>query len=183
MNILGLLAITLLATTEEIEHSGFGFNTNIFEANLINLLIIIGALIYAGRNFLGNVLSERKAAIEADFKEVDDRRKAAAAALAQEQQKLAQSKLEAERILAKAQESARITRESILAQAAVDVERMKAAAVQDLNAEQERVIAQLRQGVIDQALAQSVAQLKSRLDDSAQSKIIDQSLALLGGSK
>lgn len=179
MNILGLLA-----TAEGLEHhSGFGLNSNILETNLVNLIIIIGVLIYAGRNFLGNVLSERKAAIEADFKEVDDRRKAAAAALAGEQQKLAQSKLEAERILAKAQESARITRESILAQAAVDVERMKAAAVQDLNAEQERVIAQLRQGVIAQALEQSVTQLKSRLSDSAQSKIIDQSLALLGGSK
>ncbi|MFZ9737675.1 MAG: F0F1 ATP synthase subunit B [Prochlorotrichaceae cyanobacterium] len=178
MNILGLLA-----TAEGIEHSGFGLNFNILESNLINLVIIIGVLIYAGRNFLGNMLSERKALIEADFKEVEERRKTAAAALAEEQQKLAQSKLEAERILAKAQESAKVTRESILTQAAADVERMKAAAVQDLNAEQERVIAQLRQSVIAQALEQSVVQIKSRLDEDAQSKIIDQSLTLLGGSK
>jgi F-type H+-transporting ATPase subunit b len=178
MNILGLLA-----TVEEMEHSGFGLNTNLLETNLFNLLIIIGLLVYAGRNFLGKMLSERKTAIEAEFQELEARRKAAAAALAQEQQKLAQSKLEAERILSKAQESAAMTRETILAQASADVTRMKAAAVQDLNAEQERVIAQLRQQVVSQALEQAVVQMQSRLDASAQSQIVDQSLALLGGSK
>ena len=178
MNILGLLA-----TVEEMEHSGFGINTNFLEVNLFNLVIVIGLLVYAGRNFLGKMLLERKSAIEAEFQELDARRKAAAAALAEEQQKLAQSKLEAERILAKAQESATVTRETILAQASADVARMKAAAVQDLNAEQERVIAQLRQQVVAQALEQAVVQMKSRLDASAQSQIIDQSLMLLGGSK
>ncbi|MFZ4665027.1 MAG: F0F1 ATP synthase subunit B [Prochlorotrichaceae cyanobacterium] len=181
MDILGLLATA--EGISAVEESGFGFSFNILESNLVNLLIVIGVLVYAGRNFLGNTLSERKSAIEAEFQEVEDRRKSAAAALAEQQQNLAQSKVEAERILAKAQESAKVARESILAEAAADVERMKASAVQDLNAEQERVIAQLRQQVVSQAIEQSVVQIKSRLDDSAQSQLIDQSLAMMGGRK
>lgn len=180
MNILGLLA-----TTEEgiaaVEHSGFGLNFNILETNVVNLLIVFGVLFYAGRKFLGDTLGERQSAIEAEFQDVEERRKTAAAALAEQQQKLAQSKAEAERILAQAQENAKKTRETILAQAAADVERMKAGAVQDLNAERERVIAQLRQSIVAQAMEQSLAQIKGHVTESTHQKLIDDGLAMLGG--
>jgi F-type H+-transporting ATPase subunit b len=59
---------------------------------------------------------------------------------------------------------------------------MKSAAVQDLKAEEDRVTAQLRQQLLSQALDQAVVKIKSDLKESDQSQIIDQSLALLGGS-
>jgi F-type H+-transporting ATPase subunit b len=42
---------------------------------------------------------------------------------------------------------------SILEQAAADIERMKASAAQDLSSQQDRVVRELRQRVVDMALA------------------------------
>lgn len=176
MDILGLLA-----TAAEVEERGFALNFDILETNLINLAIIVALLIYGGRNFLGNILSERKSVIEAELAEVEQKNKDAQAALAVQQDKLAQAKAEAERILATAHENAKVARESILAQATQDVERMKASAAQDLNAEQERVIAQLRQRVVTLALQEAETKAAQQLDESAQRKLIDRSLATLGG--
>jgi F-type H+-transporting ATPase subunit b len=39
----------VLLASEAVEHSGFGLNTDILETNVINLVIVIGLLIYAGR--------------------------------------------------------------------------------------------------------------------------------------
>lgn len=176
MDILGLLA-----TAAEVEERGFGLNFDILDTNLINLAIIVALLVYGGRNFLGNILSERKAAIEAELAEVEQKNKEAQSALADQKAKLAQAKTEAERLIATAHDNAKAAREAILAQAAQDVERLKASAAQDLNAEQERAIAQLRQRVVTLALQDAEAKAAQQLDGSAQRKLIDRSLAMLGG--
>ncbi|NJL90159.1 MAG: F0F1 ATP synthase subunit B [Coleofasciculaceae cyanobacterium SM2_1_6] len=172
----------LLLATEaagEIE-GGFGLNFDIFESNLINLLIIIGALFYFGRNFLGNILSERKKKIVEAIADSESRVKAGASALAEAQQNLAQAQLKAAQILKDAEVSAQAAKEAILLKASQDVEKLKVTAVQDLNAEREKAIAQLRSRVAALALAQVETDLQN-IDSSAQQNLIDRSIALLGG--
>ncbi|NJN29546.1 MAG: F0F1 ATP synthase subunit B [Synechococcales cyanobacterium RM1_1_8] len=159
---------------------GIGINPDIFEANLINLAIVIGLLFYAGSNFLGKTLSERRQGIETEIQEAEANLKQAEVALAEQQKNVAQAKVEAERILVDAKARAASNRESILAQATQDVERMKSSAAQDLSAEQERAIAELRQRVVDKALAKVKEQLPGRLDEAAQKQLIDRSVAVLG---
>lgn len=171
----------LLAAEAANGEGGIGINTDIFEANLINLVIVIGLLFYAGSNFLGKTLSERRQGIENEIKEAEANLKKAEAALADQQKNVGDAKAEAERILSEAQQRAAANRESILAQAVQDVERMKSSAAQDLNAEQERVIAELRQLVVDKALEKVKGQLPGRLDEAAQKQLIDRSVAVLGG--
>jgi len=62
-------------------HGGFGLNFDVLEANLINLTILIGVLFYFGRKVVGNILSERRANIEAAIKEAEQRQKEAAGTL------------------------------------------------------------------------------------------------------
>ncbi|MBW4575708.1 MAG: F0F1 ATP synthase subunit B [Aphanothece sp. CMT-3BRIN-NPC111] len=162
-------------------HSGFGFNFDILESNLINLAILIGLLFYFGRSFLGKVLGERREKIETAIKEAEQRQKEAAAALSDAQQKLTQAQAEAERIRSAAEESAKSAKETVLAKAAQDVERLKETAAQDLNSERDRAIAQLRQQVAAMAMQRVESQLSSHLDDSAQQQLIDRSIALVGG--
>jgi F-type H+-transporting ATPase subunit b len=171
----------LLLQEHGAEGHGFGLNFDIFETNLINLSIVIGVLVYFGRGFLGKALSERRSQIESAIQEAEQRKKEAAAALADQQQKLAQAQAEATRIKASAEENAKTAREEILTQAALEVERMKAAAAQDLESQQERVIRELRQQVAAMAIQRVEAQLKSGLDDNAQQQLIDRSIAMLGG--
>jgi F-type H+-transporting ATPase subunit b len=171
----------LLLATEASSEARFGLNTNILETNLINLAILIGVLVYFGRGFLGKILSERRSAIEEAIKEAEQRQEQAQASLAQQQQKLSDAQTDAQRILAEAEARAKTVADLILSKAAEDVERMKATASQELDSERERVIAQLRSVIASQAIERAEAQIKQRLDDRIQERLIDQSLALLGG--
>lgn len=163
------------------EAGGFGLNVDILETNLINLVIIIGVLLFFGRKVVGNTLSDRRNKIETEIQAAEKRAKDAAAALAQQQQNLASAQAEAERIRKNAEASAQKARENVLAQAATDVERMREAATQDLNSERERAIAQLRASVVAMALQKVESELQSGIDNETQRRLIDSSIALLGG--
>lgn len=159
---------------------GYGLNFDILQTNLINLVIIIGVLFYFGRKVVGKTLSDRRERIETAIKTAEQRQRDAATALAEQQQKLAQAQAEAERIRKNAEESAKTARENILVQATQDIERMRETANQELNTERERVINQLRQQVVTMALEKVESELQNRVDNAAQQKLIDRSLALLG---
>ncbi len=164
------------------EAGAFGINFNVLETNLINLVIIIGVLIYFGRGFLGKILAKRRDEIQTAIQEAEKRKEDAAKSLAEQQQKLAQAQAEAKRILASAEESAKSARAAILAQAAQNVERLKESAARDTASDQERAIAELRQRVVTLALQQAEGQLSSTLkSEDDQRKLVDRSIALLGG--
>lgn len=164
------------------EH-GLGLNFDILDTNLINLVIIIGVLFYFGRKVVGKTLLDRRLQIETAIKSAETRQREAAAALKEQQQKLADAQAEADRIRQTAESNAQVARENILAKAAKDIERLKEEASQDLNSEQERAIAQLRQQVVAMALAKVESQLQGGVNDNTQQKLIDSSIALLGGRK
>lgn len=166
---------------ESAEAGGFGLNFNIFEANLVNLAIVAGVLIYFGRGFLGKTLVDRREAIETAIKEAEQRKKEAVSALAQQQQKLAQAQGEADKIRASGQEAATVAKAEIAAKAEQDIQRMREAANQDLNADQARVINELRQRVAALAIQRVESELPSRLNDSVQQQLIDRSIAMLVG--
>jgi F-type H+-transporting ATPase subunit b len=180
MSMLGIGWLIAEASVETSEEGGFV--ANILEANLINLLIVIGVVVYFGRGFLGTILSERRSTIEADLKDAEERRQKAAAALADEQQKLAQAQQEAARILSGAHERAVAVKAALLAEAEVEVQRMREGLSQDLNAERERAIADLRQRVSSLALQKAEAELPSRMTDDLQTDIINRSIAMIGGT-
>ncbi|PSN19846.1 ATP synthase F0 subunit B [filamentous cyanobacterium CCP5] len=174
------MSISWFLATEE---AGFGLNFDILETNIINLAIVIGVLVYFGKKFLGGQLADRRAEIESAIKDAEQRKKEAASALAEQQQKLAQSKADAKQILANAEETAKRSRESILAQAEEDVERMKATAARDLSSQQDRVIRELRQRISELAIQRAESDLPNRLNDDLKRRLADSSIALLGGNK
>lgn len=171
----------VLLATEAAHQGGFGFNPNLLEANVINLALVIGLLVYFGRGFLGNLLGDRRKAIESEILEAEERRDKAAHALAEQQQKLAQAKAEAERLVKDAQHRSEVAREEILREAAEEVRRMQQSAAQDVQAEQERVVREIRQQVVAKAMQQVGNQLPQRMNEGTHQQIIDRSLAALGG--
>ena len=58
---------------------------------------------------------------------------------------------------------------------------MKQDAVADLGAEQSRILAELRVRIAELAMAKVGSQLPDRLNDASQQKLVDRSIALLGG--
>jgi F-type H+-transporting ATPase subunit b len=167
---------------EGASEGGFGLNLDIFETNLINLVILIGVLVYFGRGFLTKTLTERRINIETEISEADASAKKAAASLSEAQQNLTQAQAEAQRIRQAATVSAESAREAILARAKQDVERLRETANADLNTETERAIAQLRQRVAAMALEKVESQLRGGVDSNVQQQLIQSSIATIGES-
>lgn len=169
-----------LLASEAGESSGFGLNSDILETNVINIAIILGLLVYAGRGFLGKILSQRLETIESAITEAEKRKQLAIEQLSDQQEKLAQAQAECDRLQSVAEVDAKAAREAILATVSGDIERLRASAAQEIATEQERVIIQLRQQVAEKALVQVREYLGQNLDDAKQQQLVDRSIALLG---
>jgi len=59
---------TLVAKSE-----GIGLNLDILETGLINVLTLVGILVYTGKDFLGSLLEERKTNIVQGVQDAEDR--------------------------------------------------------------------------------------------------------------
>jgi F-type H+-transporting ATPase subunit b len=160
---------------------GVGLNLDLIETNLFNLTLVLGFVVVFGRKVLTNILSERRATIETAIQDTEARQKQAASALEVAKKNLAQAQAEAETIRQTAITSAANAKAEIAAKAVADIERMKELAAADTNTEQDKAIAELRARVTKLAMERAEAQLKNLLTASAQSELVDRSIALVGG--
>ena len=172
----------LLATESHGEGEALiGFHFDFLESNILNLAILIGILVFYGRKAIGKILSDRRNQIAQAIQEAEEAQQKAAAALAEEKQKLAQAQAEAERIRQSAEERAKMVSAEISEQCERDIARLQETAAADLSSEQERVMAQLKKQIAEQAIVKAENQLKDQVDDNAQQRLIDRSIAQLGG--
>lgn len=169
-----------LLNAEASAESGFGFKFDLFESNLINLAIILVLLIVYGGKVVGNILSERRAKIEAEIKSADARAKESKDALATAQKNLKEAQSAAVTIRSEAETNAQKAKEGVLAKGQKEVERLKASAAADLNSEQERAIAQLRSKVVEMSLERVESRMGEVLNDDKQRQLIDRSIDKLG---
>jgi F-type H+-transporting ATPase subunit b len=79
---------TLLA-----EEEGIGFNSDILETGLLNILALVGILIYAGKDFLGSLLDERKTTIVKGVQDAENRLNEAKKRLSEAEKQLNQANL------------------------------------------------------------------------------------------
>ena len=170
-----------LLNAEAGAESGFGFNFDIIETNLINLGIIFVLLIVYGGKVVGNILSERRAKIEAEIKSAEARAKESKDALAVAQKNLKDAQSNAVNIRSEAEKNAEKAKEAILAKGQKEVERLKATAAADLSSEQDRAIAQLKSKVVEMALNKVESRMGEVLNDDKQRQLVDRSIANIGG--
>jgi|TARA_B110000238_G_scaffold119544_1_gene129540 F-type H+-transporting ATPase subunit b len=76
---------TLVAKSE-----GIGLNLDILETGLINVLTLVGILVYTGKDFLGSLLEERKTNIVQGVQDAEDRLNEANRRLDEAQKQLSQ---------------------------------------------------------------------------------------------
>ena len=75
------------------KHNGIGFNTNILETGLINIIALLTILVYTGQNFLGSVLEERRIAIITGLQDAENRLNEAQKRLTEANKQLNQANL------------------------------------------------------------------------------------------
>ena len=140
-------------------HGGFGLNLNPLDTNLINLVIVIGVLVWFLKGFLGGMLERRRQTILSELNDAEERLKSANAALAQAQQDLAAAQQKAEQIRADGKARAEAVRADSERRTIEDMARLKQDAVADLNAEAARVSDLLRREAARQAIEKALASL------------------------
>jgi F-type H+-transporting ATPase subunit b len=163
-------------------HGGFGLNLNPLDTNLINLVIVIGVLVWFLKGFLGGMLERRREAILADLSDAEQRLQAATAAVAKAQQDLAAAQQKAEQIRADGKARAEAIRLESEKRTVEEMARVKQGAAADLDAEAARVTDLLRREAARQAIEKALATLPGKLDGDAQARLIDQSINTLGNA-
>ena len=151
-------------------------NFNPLETNLVNLAIVVGVLFWFLRGFLGGILERRRSAILQDLQDAEARLKTASEELTKAQSELAAAQQKAEQIRTDGQKRAAAIRaegekRTISAMAAV-----KQGAAADADAEASRIKDALRREAAMAAIDKVLADLPGRLDDAAQSRLIDSTI-------
>jgi F-type H+-transporting ATPase subunit b len=166
-----LNSLLILATeAQEMGEGGFGINLDFLEANIFNLAILLGIVIYYAPKTLGKTLGDRRSKIAEAIQEAEARQKQTAKTLA-----------EAVRIRNTSEERARLVKAEIAAQAEQDVARLRETAAKDLGAEQDRVMGELQRRIAALAVEKAEADIKGRLTNNDQDRLIDRCIAQLGG--
>lgn len=85
--------IKILVSNFFLDAGSVGLNTNILETGLINIILLLGILIYSGKDFLVELLEERKQAIVNNIEDAEQRLNEASRRLDEAQKQLNQVEL------------------------------------------------------------------------------------------
>ena len=155
---------------------GFAINLNPLPPHQINLVIVIGLLVYFLKGFLGGILERRRESILKELKDAETRLTTATAELSKAQADLGSAKQKAEKIRADGKARAEAIRADGERRTIEAMAALKQDALADLSAEGARLTEQLRREAALAAIDKVMADLPGRLDDSAQAKLIDASI-------
>ena len=151
-------------------------NFNLLETNLVNLAIVIGVLFWFLRGFLGGILERRRSAILQDLQDAEARLKTATEELTKAQSELAAAQQKAEQIRVDGQKRAAAIRVEGEKRTISVMAAIKQGASADADAEASRIKDALRREADLAAIDKVLTDLPGRLDDAAQSQLIDSTI-------
>lgn len=151
-------------------------NFNLLETNLVNLAIVIGVLFWFLRGFLGGILERRRSAILQDLQDAEARLKTATEELTKAQSELAAAQQKAEQIRVDGQKRAAAIRVEGEKRTISVMAAIKQGASADADAEASRIKDALRREAALAAIDKVLIDLPGRLDDAAQSQLIDSTI-------
>jgi F-type H+-transporting ATPase subunit b len=174
-----LLNQTLNSFSLQIAEGGVSLNFDIFEANLVNLVLLDGGLFYLLSGALSESLSERQQKILGAIQESEEKLEEATTRLTEGETKLAQAQIVIDSIQKEAVETAANVKSSILTDGKSEIERLTATAKAQIGTIEARVRKQISDYVATLALQRITAQLEGKLNSSLQQQIIDRNISKL----
>ena len=174
-----LLNQTLNSFSIQIAEGGWSLNLDIFEANLVNLVLLDGGLFYLLSGALSESLSERQQKILGAIQESEEKLQEATTRLTEGETKLAQAQIVIDSIQKDAEQTAANVKSTILTDGKAEIERLTAAAKVQIGTIEARVRKQISDYVATLALQRITMQLEGKLNSSLQQKIIDRNISKL----
>jgi F0F1-type ATP synthase membrane subunit b/b' len=170
---------TLNSFSSQISDLSVSLNTDIFEANLVNLILLDGGIFYLGSNALSASLSERQQKILGSIQESEERLEEAVSRLAESEKQLEQAQLVIESIKTDSQTTAKQVKSAILTDGKAEIERLTSSAKSQITTIEAKVRKQISDYVVALALKRVTLQLEGKLNKDLQQQIIDRNISKL----
>jgi F-type H+-transporting ATPase subunit b len=174
-----LLNQTLNSFSTLISDEGVSLNLDIFEANLINIILLAGGLFYLLSGALSESLSERQQKILGAIQESEEKLQEATTRLTEGETKLAQAQIVIESIQKEAEQTAVQVKSSVLTDGKKEIERLTANAKTQIATIEVKVRKQISDYVATLALQRITMQLEGKLNSSLQQQIIGKNISKL----
>jgi F-type H+-transporting ATPase subunit b len=143
---------TLLA-----EEEGIGLNSDILETGLVNILLLVGILIYTGKDFLGSLLEERKTTIVKGVQDAEDRLNEAQKRLREAEKQLNQANLVISEIKNETVATKKLLLESDAYAAKKDLKTRFERALATFRSKERQIFIEIKQQIITLVLKRTVA--------------------------
>ena len=167
---------TLLAAEE-----GISLNTDIFETGVLNILVLIGIIVYVGRDFLGSSLEQRQQEIIQSVQDAEERLTEANTRLGEAQKQLTQAQVIISEIRQETINTKKVLLDSDSTQANQELATRFGRALATLRSREQQVFSEIKQQIISLALKNVLSKVQTNLSPTKQSTLIDKSIAKLGG--
>jgi|Transcript_41635 F-type H+-transporting ATPase subunit b len=160
----------------------FSFNTDIFETNIINIAIFLVVLFIVGKNFLGNILSERQDTIINKVEDSEKRLNEATNRLTEAKKQLSQARV----IIDEIKKETKLTKINLLnsdyTQAQNELDRRFNSATTTLKNRERLILSEIKQSISLLALKQVVSTIEKQTGNEAtQIAYMQESIKMVGG--
>jgi F0F1-type ATP synthase membrane subunit b/b' len=159
----------------------FGFNSNILEANVFNIAILVTGVVYLGRNFLTSILSLRQQQIIESINEAEERLQQAHLRLIESEKQMTHSKLLMEQIIKEAEITAEKVAENTQALGRLDIVKLTNSGRSTIEKAELQVKKQIQVQITNLMIKKVSSQLKEIMNSTNQSKLIDLNISQLRG--
>jgi len=174
-----ILSQTLNTFSSQIAEFSVGLNTDIFEANVVNLLLLVSGVFYLGSSALTASLEERQQKILGAIQESEERLQQAVTRLTDSEKQLAQTQLVIESLKTDAISTAAQVKSGILTEGKKEIERLSSMAKAQISTIEVKIRKQISDYVVTLALQRVTLQLEGKLGSNLQQQIIDRNISKL----
>nr|AGW04427.1 ATP synthase CF0 B subunit [Astephanus triflorus] len=161
----------------------FGFNTDIFSTNLINLSVVLGVLIFLGKGVLSDLLDNRKRRILNTIRNSEELRGGAIEQLEKARARLRKVEMEADQFRVNGYSEIEREKLNLINSTSKTLEQLENYKNETIQFEQQRAINQVRQRVFQQALRGALGTLNSCLNNELHLRTISANIGMLGSMK
>nr|YP_010737574.1 ATP synthase CF0 subunit I [Filipendula camtschatica]WEQ71725.1 ATP synthase CF0 subunit I [Filipendula camtschatica] len=161
----------------------FGFNTDIFATNLINLSVVLGVLLFFGKGVLSDLLDNRKQRILTTIRNSEELREGALDQLEKARARLRKVEIEADQYRINGYSEIEREKLELINATYKTLEQLENSKNETIHFEQQRAINQVRQRVFQQALQGALGTLNSCLNNKLHLRTISTNIGMFGTVK
>ena len=163
-------------------NEGIGLNTDILETGLLNILALLGILIYTGRDFLGSLLEERRTTIVNGVQDAEDRLSEAQKRLVEAQKQLNQATIVISEIKNETVTTKKVLLESDAFQAKKDLTIRFDRALASFRSKERQIFVEIKQQIISLVLQRTVSRVQETFKSKERSNaLINETIDKLQG--